>query len=402
MRKKFLSHAGKPGCAALAAMGAILSACAGGSGEDLDVSGRPLSEGGNVALAPTLESIQANIFNPSCTVCHAGANAPQGLRLDAANSFTNLVGVPSNQVSLFRVNPGEPGQSYLVQKLEGSAAVGERMPLGGPPIPQATIDFVRQWISDGALADSGANDTTPVVVSFTPDPDSTVDGLPTQLVAGFNQEIDASTVNTLTVQMRRSGGDNTFDDGNEVAVAIPVVGLSNINPQLVIVDLSGVEPIDDRYQVTLKGTGPNLILDVNGVAIDGDFTGLLPSGDGVEGGDFVAEFELQRLQATMQSIQDNVFTPLCAGCHSGPAGPNLPSGQDLSSADASFANLVSVPSIQDPAIMRVAIDDANNSYLIQKLEGTATVGGRMPAGGPFLNQSTIDIVRRWIDQGANR
>jgi hypothetical protein len=41
-----------------------LIAC-GGSGEGLDVSGRPISEGGDLPLAPTLASVQANVFNPN-------------------------------------------------------------------------------------------------------------------------------------------------------------------------------------------------------------------------------------------------------------------------------------------------------------------------------------------------
>ena len=99
----------------------VIVGCTAGSGEGLDVSGRPLNEGGDVPLAATLASIQANVFNPSCIVCHAGASAPQGLRLDAASSFTNLVGVASRQDSSFlRVSPGEPDLSYLIQKLEGT------------------------------------------------------------------------------------------------------------------------------------------------------------------------------------------------------------------------------------------------------------------------------------------
>lgn len=41
-----------------------LIAC-GGSGEGLYVSGRPISEGGDLPLAPTLASVQANVFNPN-------------------------------------------------------------------------------------------------------------------------------------------------------------------------------------------------------------------------------------------------------------------------------------------------------------------------------------------------
>ena len=50
-----------------------------------------------------------------------------------------------------RVNPGNPDASYLVQKIEGTAAVGVRMPANGPPyLPQDRIDLVRRWIAAGA------------------------------------------------------------------------------------------------------------------------------------------------------------------------------------------------------------------------------------------------------------
>jgi hypothetical protein len=131
---------------------AALAGCGGGTGEGLDANGRPIGEGGGDApLAPTLASLQQNVFTPVCTGCHAGAAAPQGLRLDAANSYAMLVGVPSVEVpGLLRVAPGNPDASYLVQKLEGRAAVGARMPLGGPFLDAATIAVVRQWIAAGA------------------------------------------------------------------------------------------------------------------------------------------------------------------------------------------------------------------------------------------------------------
>jgi len=44
--------------------------------------------------------------------------------------------------------------------------------------------------------------------------------------------------------------------------------------------------------------------------------------------------------------------------------------------------------------------DPNNSYIVQKLEGTQAVGVRMPATGVFLDQPTIDKVRAWIQAGA--
>ena len=385
----------------------IIVGCSAGSGEDLDISGRPLSERGDVPLAATLASIQANVFDAFCIVCHSGASAPQGLRLDSASSFTSLVGVPSRQNgSLLLVDPGNPDASYLVRKLEGTAAEGVQMPLGGPPVPQSTIDFVRQWIVDGAPPDSGgsAPGQPPVVITLTPAADSAGPAFPADIVAGFDQDIDASTINDLTFTLARSGGDGRFDDGNEVAIAATSVSLSPANARLAIMNLAGVQAVDDRYRVTLKGSGPNVVLGVQGQALDGEFGGELPSGDGAEGGDFIAEFDVQGVQASLASIQANVFSVTCAtaGCHEGPAGPNLPAGLDLTTEQASFASIVGVASVQQPAMLRVAAGDADASYLIEKLDGTAATGSRMPLGGSALDEATIDVIRAWIDGGATR
>jgi uncharacterized protein (TIGR03118 family) len=105
---------------------------------------------------------------------------------------------------------------------------------------------------------------------------------------------------------------------------------------------------------------------------------------------------------TLSQIQTTVFTPLCSGCHNGsnpPAGA-LPGSQNLTAGN-SFAALVGVASHEQPALMRVKPGDPDNSYLIQKLEGAAGISGsRMPLGGPFLDQATIDQVKSWIASGA--
>ena len=403
-----MSNIAKTECRVLSLLTAVitLTACAPGSGDGLNVSGRPLSEGGDLPLAATLESIQVNVFDATCTVCHSGAAAPLGLRLDADNSFVGLVGTPSRQVgSLLRVEPGNPDRSYLIRKLEGTAAEGEPMPLGGPPIAQATIDFVRQWILDGAPPTSGTiPGQAPVVVSMTPVPDSAGADFPAQIDIGFDRDIDASTVNDQSITLIRSGGDDQFGDANDVQIQASSVAVSALNPRLAVMDLSGVSAVEDLYQLTVAGSGSNVVLSIDGLALDGEFGGTFPSGDGNQGGDFVAGFRVQGLQATLASIQANVLAPTCAvsGCHSGPSGPNLPQGMDLTTADNSFNNLVNIPSAQIPGLQRVAPGDADASYIVQKLEGTAAAGQRMPLAGPPLDQPSIDLIRAWIDNGANR
>jgi hypothetical protein len=58
--------------------------------------------------------------------------------------------------------------------------------------------------------------------------------------------------------------------------------------------------------------------------------------------------------------------------------------------------------VQQPALSRVAANDPDNSYLVQKVEGSAASGARMPLGGGALDQAVIDDIRQWISDGANR
>jgi uncharacterized protein (TIGR03118 family) len=105
---------------------------------------------------------------------------------------------------------------------------------------------------------------------------------------------------------------------------------------------------------------------------------------------------------TLSEIQTQVFTPKCTGCHDGSNAPGgaLPGSQNLTSGN-SFANLVNVASLEQPGLMRVKPGDPANSYVIQKLEGAAGISGsRMPQGGPFLDQPTIDSIKSWIASGA--
>jgi hypothetical protein len=74
---------------------------------------------------------------------------------------------------------------------------------------------------------------------------------------------------------------------------------------------------------------------------------------------------------------------------------------NLASAAGAYAALVGVAGTQQPTLQRVKPGDPASSYLISKLEGV-NIGNtnRMPLGGPFLDQATIDSVKVWIAQGA--
>jgi hypothetical protein len=302
-----------------------------------------------------------------------------------------------------RVAPGDPDNSYQIKKLEGTASVGARMPLGAPALEQATVDVIRQWISDGAIDDRIPSANAIRVTSLSPVPDTVLAVQPTSIVAMFDREIDVSTINALTFLLDASGGEATFGDGNEASI-----GTNNITttPTSATMDLAGVALANDTYRVRVLGSGASIVMDLDANALDGEFTGAFPSGDGIAGGDFDAGFTLAvpASAATLDALQASVFAPSCAvsGCHTGPSGSTLPNGMDLSTADASFASLVGVSSIQQPTLLRVAGGDPDNSYLVQKLEGTAATGVRMPFGGSALDQALINDIRDWIADGANR
>src|SRR5271154_6182362 len=101
--------------------------------------------------------------------------------------------------------------------------------------------------------------------------------------------------------------------------------------------------------------------------------------------------------ANFQSIQDNVFTPICSKCH---IGASAPEGLQLD-ASHSYNSLVGVPSVEDPTLLRVKPGDPDDSYMVHKIEGApGIVGGQMPLGETPLPQATIAAIRQWITDGA--
>jgi uncharacterized protein involved in high-affinity Fe2+ transport len=358
-------------------------------------------------FGPNFSEIQANVFTPDCATsgCHAGANPSAGLNLEEANSYAMLVGIQSSQDPGFqRVEAGDPDNSYLVQKLEGTASSGQQM-APGAPLPQSEIDVIRQWITDGATDDRVAVLDPITVTSLSPMPNAALTAQPTNIVAGFSRELNQATVDATTFLLTASGGDGTFADGNEIQVTATAITVPAANPQSAVFDLTGVTLADDTYRIQLLGGATNAIQDLDGNALDGEFLGNLPSGNGIAGGDFMVQFTITTpvvVGPTLDEIQTAVFTPTCAtsNCHNG---ANPSGGLDLRDADTSFAQLVDVPSDDDPMIFRVAPGDPDNSYLVQKIEGTAAQGQQMPPGGAApLSQAEIDAIRQWITDGASR
>jgi hypothetical protein len=252
----------------------VIAACA-GSGEGLDANGRPLVPGDSGSLPPLsadLDSIQANIFTPICSVCHVGGGAPEGLRLDAADSFNLLVGMPSTEVpSLLRVKPGDPDNSYIIQKLEGHAAVGAQMPDGCPTsqpcLTTSTIAFIRQWITNGAPPSATAatvHAAAPLAItSIVPDAVEPVSASPPQIMIAFNHDLDVTQIDGQAMHIEKLMPGVSPLAGEIIAARVTV---SSANLRALMVWPS--RPLSaGHYRLVINAGSPSQFSDIAGQSV---------------------------------------------------------------------------------------------------------------------------------------
>jgi hypothetical protein len=105
---------------------------------------------------------------------------------------------------------------------------------------------------------------------------------------------------------------------------------------------------------------------------------------------------------TLADVQEKIFTPYCINCHiAGGSGPMA-----LTDVETSYAALVNIAPTNSTARAagdkRVAPGDPNHSFLMHKVTGEMEFGegDRMPQGADPLSAQEIDLIWRWIDQGA--
>ncbi len=69
--------------------------------------------------------------------------------------------------------------------------------------------------------------------------------------------------------------------------------------------------------------------------------------------------------------------------------------------DGTPTNLIGIPSMEDPSVVRVKRGDPANSYLYLKLIGGPGIdGGRMPLGQDPLDARALQAMAEWIEAGA--
>lgn len=102
----------------------------------------------------SFKSVQ-RVLQTSCALpsCHSTFAREGELVLDSEDvSYKNLVNRAAEHpeaTGLIRVVPGDPANSYLIQKLRGTG-VGDPMPDSGVPLAEPIINMVEEWITRGA------------------------------------------------------------------------------------------------------------------------------------------------------------------------------------------------------------------------------------------------------------
>ncbi len=90
-----------------------------------------------------------------------------------------------------------------------------------------------------------------------------------------------------------------------------------------------------------------------------------------------------------------IFQDHCVTCHdaSGTAGLML-------TPEETYSETVGVKSLNEPDYLLINPGDAENSYIVIKVEGRQSVGAQMPRGSGPLPHEAIETIKNWINQGA--
>ena len=150
----------------LAVLGPVLvlfalgvGACGSGSGPG-PASSSPNDADSGTAVVATFAEVYTTVLGPVCKTCHQpGGLAPFQDFSTQSGAYAALVGVKASGPSCgaggeTRVVAGDASQSLLFRKIsQASPPCGSQMPLGGPPLSQAQMYLIENWINDGAKND---------------------------------------------------------------------------------------------------------------------------------------------------------------------------------------------------------------------------------------------------------
>ncbi|HEV3027237.1 MAG TPA: hypothetical protein VG457_06665, partial [Planctomycetota bacterium] len=182
---------------------------------------------------------------------------------------SNTPTVSSTYPSLALSAAGDPAVAWS-EDLNGSAhRVYFRQVLAAPP---PTLRVTAMTPAPGSVLKKNDFSVLTVTLSAPPDP---------------------TTVNSVSVELVRAGKDKKLGTADDVPIHTTV----SLSGDVIQIQVCRKELPSGAYRLRVKGTagiGPgSAVRSVSGHLLDGEFTGSFPSGDGTDGGDFVADFTLK-------------------------------------------------------------------------------------------------------------
>ncbi len=242
--------------------------------------------------------------------------------LDANGGTRNVIGRNVSSVGFFSVNdprkqmtlpgtasftfdsewvmalPGSPGAvpgpasnagTYWYAPIAGERDLAGQFRVDDPAVP--IVGFgTRPFFAIGAYQFVAYNPPEVVAYSSTTNvqaqlPDGTttnlysvggvagVNQVPNQIDIKFNHKLNLSTVTSNTVLLVGSGGDGNFTDNNNITYSLNGRVSLDATGLVIIINTAGMTLPTDEYEITLKGTGSNVIQDIQGNALNGANTG---------------------------------------------------------------------------------------------------------------------------------
>src|SRR6202034_3995493 len=148
---------------------------------------------------------------------------------------------------------------------------GVQMPYMLPPLPTATQAAMAQWVTNGAQNEPAAAATqTLAVQTTTPADQAVVEAPPANVMVAFTKEVDSSLVNDTTVMLERMGAADA--DASPAATKIAArVALAPKNAAVLLITPAAALSAG-VYRVTVRGTGPAALADMNAVPLGTDLS----------------------------------------------------------------------------------------------------------------------------------
>lgn len=220
-----------------------------------------------------------------------------------------------------------------------------------------------------------------------------LDGQPNPVFLTVVENQTATADFELRLRAGTVAGAVLTDTGDPVRDVTIVISESGAAVEEGTTSASGAYAIDripvGSYDVTVEAPAATVVVGADELAAD--VTDLATA---------TADFELELLPVSLATHVQPVFSNRCVGCH---VGADAPDGLELTVGDA-YAHTVGVAAVQLPTMDLISPADPDDSYLVHKIQGTHVgVGGaanRMPLGAAPLRDQVIDLIRRWVAEGA--